>query len=242
VQTAAFNLPNDERVVAQKGSKRIMLKNTQEAKFETVLVPVSRVALPVADQGDVSFDAFFSHMLMHELMHGLGPQRITVDGKQTTVRAMLKDTRGAIEEAKADISGLWALQQLVDKGVLDPSLERTMYTTFLASSFRSVRFGIHEAHGRGQALQLNDLLDRGGFKVNPDGTFSVDKTRIKEAVAGLTRELMTIEAEGSYAKAKAILDRLAVIRPETQVVLDRLKGVPVDIEPRFVTAEELSRR
>jgi len=242
VQAAAFNLPNDERVVAQKGSKRITIKNTQQAKFDTVLVPISKVALPSADQRDVSFEAFFTHILMHELMHGLGPQTITVDGKPTTVRAMLKDTRGAIEEAKADISGLWALQQLVDKGVLDRSLERTMYTTFLASSFRSIRFGIHEAHGKGQALQLNDLLDRGGFRMNPDGTFSVDTTRIKEAVAGLTRELMTIEAEGSYAKAKATLERLAVIRPQTQAVLDRLEGVPVDIEPRFATADELTRR
>jgi hypothetical protein len=117
-----------------------------------------------------------------------------------------------------------------------------MYTTFLASSFRSIRFGIGEAHGRGQALQLNDLLDRGGFRVNPDGTFSVDETKIEDAVTALTAELLTIQAEGSYERGKAILDRLAVIRPETRRVLDRLENVPVDIEPRFVTAEELTRR
>jgi hypothetical protein len=240
VQTAAYNLPNDAKVVAQKGSKRVMLKNTQEAKFDTVLVPISKVALPAADQANVSFEAFFTHILMHELMHGLGPQTITVGGRATTVREALKDTRSAIEEAKADISGLWALQQLVDKGVLDSSFERTMYTTFLASSFRSIRFGIGEAHGKGQALQLNDLLDRGGFRVNPDGTFSVVESKIRQAVADLTRELMTIEARGDYAGAKAILARLGVIRPQTQAVLDRLQGVPVDIEPRFVTAEELT--
>jgi hypothetical protein len=242
VQTAAFNLPNDERVVSEKGSKRVMLKNTQEAKFNTVLVPISKVALPPADQASVSFDAFFTHILMHEVVHGLGPQTITVEGQQTTVRERLKELRAPIEEAKADIAGLWAMQQLVDKGVLDPSFERTMYTTFLASSFRSIRFGINEAHGRGQALQLNDLVDRGGFRVNEDGTFSVDTGRIKDAVTALTRELLTIQAEGSYEKARAILERLAVIRPETQRVLDRLEGVPVDIEPRFVTAEELTNR
>ncbi len=242
VQTAAFNLPNDERVVSQKGSKRVMLKNTQEAKFNNVLVPISRVALAPADQADISFDAFFTHILMHEVVHGLGPQTITVDGQKTTVRERLKEVRAPIEEAKADIAGLWAMQQLVDKGVLDRSFERTMYTTFLASSFRSIRFGINEAHGRGQALQLNDLLDRGGFRVNADGTFSVDPGKIEEAVSALTAELMTIQAEGSYEKAKAILDRLAVIRPETQRLLDRLNNVPVDIEPRFVTAEELTRR
>jgi hypothetical protein len=242
VQTVAFNLPNDERIVTEKGSKRVMLRNTQQAKFRTVLLPVARVALAPADQANVSFEAFFTHTLMHELMHGLGPQEITVAGRKTTPRLALKDAYSAIEEAKADISGLWALQQLVDKGVLDPSIEKTMYTTFLASSFRSIRFGITEAHGKGQALQLNDLLDRGGFRVNPDGTFSVDAAKIVPAVTALTREILTIEAEGRYAEAKAILDRLAVVRPETRRVLDRLKDVPVDIEPRFVTAEALTRR
>jgi hypothetical protein len=241
VQTAAYNLPNDERVVAEKGSKRVMLRNTQEAKFEKVLVPTSKVALAPADQPAVSFEAFFTHILMHELMHGLGPGAIRVGGRETTVRLELKDAYGAIEEAKADISGLWALQQLVDKGVLDRSLERTMYVTFLASAFRSIRFGVGDAHGRGQVLQLNALVDAGAFKIAPDGTFSVDATRVKAAVAGLTRELMTIQAEGSYAKARAILERLAVIRPETERVLERLKGVPVDVLPRFVTAERLVR-
>jgi hypothetical protein len=240
VQTAAYNLPNDERVVAERGSKRVMLKSTQEAKFEKVLVPISKVALAPADRPNVDFEVFFTHILMHELMHGLGPGNIVVDGRKTTVRLELKDTYGAIEEAKADISGLWALQQLVDKGVLDRSFERTMYTTFLASAFRSIRFGIDEAHGKGQVLQLNHLLDAGAFRVAADGTFTVDPAKVKPAVTALTRELMTIEAEGSYAKARAILERLAVVRPEVQRVLDRLSDVPVDVEPRFVTAEALS--
>ena len=241
VQTAAFNLPNDERVIREKGSKRVMLKNNQEAKFSKVLVPISKVALASADQGHVAFDAFFTHILMHELMHGLGPHDISVNGKMTTVRQELKETYSAIEEAKADVSGLWALQYLVDKGQLDKSLQDTMYTTFLASAFRSIRFGINEAHGRGQAIQLNYLLDQGGFKVNADGTFTVDRAKIREGVTALTREIMTLQAEGSYVKAKALIDRLGVMRPETQKVLDRLADVPVDIEPRFTTAQELLR-
>ncbi len=143
---------------------------------------------------------------MHELMHGLGPQRIRLAGRETTVRLELKDVYAAIEEAKADISGLWALQQLVDKGVLDRSFERTMYTTFLASAFRSIRFGTGDAHGKGQALQLNRLLDAGGFRVAADGTFSVDPGKIAAAVTELTRDLLTIEAQGDYARAKALLD------------------------------------
>src|SRR5687768_79406 len=239
VQTAAFNLPNDERVIREKGSKRVMLKNNQQAKFDKVLVPISKVALAAADQGSVSFEAFFTHILMHELMHGLGPHDINAGGRATTVRQELKDTYSAIEEAKADISGLFALQYLVDKGQLDRSLEKTMYTTFLASSFRSLRFGINEAHGRGQAIQLNYLLDKGGFTVNGDGTFSVDTGKIKDAVIALAREIMTLQAEGSYAKAKQMIDTLGVLRPPTKAVLDRLTAVPVDIEPRFVTAIDL---
>jgi hypothetical protein len=241
VQTAAFNLPNDERVIREKGSKRVMLKNNQEAKFSKVLVPISRVALSAADQPNVAFDAFFTHILMHELMHGLGPHAIRVAGRATTVRQELKETYSAIEEAKADISGLFALQFLIDRGQLDRALEQTMYTTFLASAFRSIRFGINEAHGRGQAIQLNYLLDQGGFRVSSDGTFAVDPAKIRDGVAALTRDIMTLQAEGAYDKAKALIDRLGVMRPETQRVLDRLLDVPVDIEPRFTTAAELLR-
>jgi hypothetical protein len=239
VQTAAFNLPNDERVIREKGSKRVMLKNNQQAKFDKVLVPISKVALASGDQGNVAFEAFFTHILMHEMMHGLGPHDINAGGRTTTVRQELKDTYSTIEEAKADISGLFALQFLVDKGQLDKNFEKTMYTTFLASAFRSLRFGVNEAHGRGQAIQLNYLLDKGAFKVNGDGTFSVDTAKIRDAVSGLTREIMTLQAEGSYAKAKQMIDTLGVIRPQAQAVLDKLTSVPVDIEPRFVTAIDL---
>jgi hypothetical protein len=239
VQTAAFNLPNDERVVAAKGTKRTMLKNTQEAKFRLVLQPIASRALAATDRGRVQFEAFFTHILMHELMHGLGPQRITVGGKATTVRAQLKDTYSTLEEAKADISGLWALQTLVDDGVIDKALSDSMYTTFLASTFRSIRFGTSSAHGRGIAIQLNSLLDAGAFVVNADGTFRVESTKIRDAVKALTTEILTVQATGDYAKAQALLAR-ATIRPQVQAVLDKLGDVPVDIEPRFTTAEALT--
>jgi len=157
------------------------------------------------------------------------------------VRQELKDTYSAIEEAKADISGLWALQYLVDTGELPKAMQDTMYTTFLASTFRSIRFGINEAHGRGIAIQLNTLLDAGAFTVAPDGTFAVDASRIRDAVTALTREIMTLQAEGSYEKARGMIDRLAVVRPEVKRVLDRLSDVPVDIAPRYTTADALER-
>ena len=239
VQTAAFNLPNDERVISEKGSKRVMLKNNQEAKFRTVLQPIAQVALAADDRQHVSFDAFFTHILMHELMHGLGPHNISVGGRATTVRQEFKDAYSTMEEAKADISGLFALQYLVDHQKLDKSLDQTMYVTYLASMFRSIRFGITEAHGRGVAIQLNYFLDNGGVTVAQDGTFAVNPERIKQNVLDLTRDLMTMQAVGDYAAAKQMMEKLAVVRPQTQTVLDRLKGVPVDIEPRFVTAEQL---
>jgi hypothetical protein len=239
VQTAAFNLPNDERVVREMGSKRVMLKNMQDGKFQKALVPISKVALSAADQPHVAFDAFFTHILMHELMHGLGPHEITVGGKATTVRREMKENYSAIEEAKADISGLWALQYLVDKGTIDRSMEQTMYTTFLASAFRSIRFGVNEAHGRGVAMQLNYLLDKGAVTVAADGTFAVNAATIKQTVTALTTEILEMEAAGDYAKAKAMIDKLAVLRPSVKTVLDRLTNVPVDIEPRFTTAAKL---
>ncbi|QRN99247.1 hypothetical protein JRI60_09605 [Archangium violaceum] len=240
VQTAAFNLPNDERVAAEKGTKRVMLKNVQEAKFNRVLVPITQVALPAKDRKDVAFDAFFTHILMHELMHGLGPHNITVEGKQTTVRQALQASSSAIEEAKADISGLWALQRLVDKGVIGKEMERTMYTTFLASAFRSIRFGINEAHGKGIALQLNHFLDTGAVVVNKDGTFSVVPGKIRESVTSLTKQLMELQAAGNRAAAESLLEKMGVVRPEVKRVLDKLEKVPVDIEPRYVTAEKLA--
>ena len=239
VQTAAFNLPNDERVVREKGAKRVMLKNVQDAKFVKTLVPISKVVLAPADQKDVSFDAFFTHTVVHELMHGLGPHSISLGGRQTTVRQELKDTYSTLEEAKADISALFALQHLIDKGVLAQSLERTLYTTFLASAFRSIRFGVNEAHGRGIAIQLNYLLDQGGFVARPDGTFGVNPAKVKDGVMGLTREIMTIQAQGDAAKARALGERLGVVRPAVQKALDKLAGIPVDIEPRFPAATQL---
>ncbi|MBX5462017.1 MAG: hypothetical protein IRZ28_13130 [Steroidobacteraceae bacterium] len=242
VQTAAFNLPNDERVVSAKGSKRTLLKNFQEAKFDKVLVPIAGVALAPADRESVSFDPFFTHILMHELMHGLGPQTIRVNGRETTVRQELKELNGPLEEAKADVSGLWALQYLMDKGVLDKRQERSMYVTFLASSFRTLRFGLSSAHAQGMALQVNNLFDHGAIKVAKDGTFSLDVPKAKKAVTNLTRQIMTLQATGDYAGAQALLTRKAVIRPEVQAVLDRLGDIPVDIVPRLVTAEELLRQ
>jgi hypothetical protein len=238
VQTAAFNLPNDERVVKEKGSARIMLKNVQDAKFNKVLIPITRVVLSASQQRAVAFDSFFTHILMHELMHGLGPHNITVNGQPTTVRLQLKELYSSIEEAKADVTGLWALQYLLDKGVIDKQMQRTLYTTYLASMFRSVRFGLTESHARGVAMQFNYFTDEGAIKFDErTKKFSIVDSKIREAVRKLTHDLLTLEAEGSYEKAKAMLDKYSLIRSPMKGALDSLTSVPVDIEPIFPLAK-----
>jgi hypothetical protein len=250
VQTAAYNLPNDERVITQKGAKRVMLKNVQEAKFKKTLVPIAKVVLAKDEQNDLSFDWFFTHILFHELSHGLGPHQITVNGQKTTTREQLKELYSAIEEAKADTLGLYGLQYMLDhkkelnlEGVLPAGTkedaERKLYTTYLASTFRSLRFGLHEAHGRGMAVQVNYLIDKGAITVRPDGTFAVNFAKIKDGVRDLTHDLLMVEANGDYAGANKLL-QLAILRPDFQQAIDRLGAIPVDIRPVFTTAERLT--
>jgi hypothetical protein len=249
VQTAAYNLPNDDKVVQQKGSKRVMLKNIQEAKFKSTLEPISKVVLQPAAQQDLSFELFFTHIVAHELTHGLGPHQIKINGRDTNPRLELKELYSAIEEAKADVTGLFALQYLMtqaDKGAIQtplphgPDAERKLYTTYLASSFRTLRFGLQDSHAKGMAVQFNYFLDKRAFVANADGTFSVDLSKIKDAVAGLDRELLTLEATGDYAGAKKMMSGMMVLRPEVKNALERLKSVPTDIEPVFVTADSLA--
>ena len=242
VQTAAFNLPNDERVIQQKGSKKVMLKNVQHAKFDGTLVPISRVVLPRSAQPDLSFDWFFTHILAHELSHGIGPHEIKINGMTTSVRQQLKELYSTIEEAKADVTGLFMVQFFFDKGILPggEENERRLYNTFLASSFRTLRFGITEAHGRGMAVQFNYLMQHGAFVERPDGTFEVNYAKVKQAVRDLSHNLLTVEAQGDYSAAKRMLEELGVMQPALTRALDRLKGIPVDIEPVFVTADELT--
>ena len=247
VQTAAYNLPNDERIISARGSKRVMLKNVQEAKFKATLTPISKLVLTPEAQQDVDFNSFFTHILAHEIMHGLGPHATVVDGKPSTPRQDLKEAYSTIEEAKADITGLFALRYMMDKGQLNDTLgqgdvaERKLYNTFLASGFRTLHFGLTDSHARGMAIQMNYILDKGGFVSLGDGKFGVDFGKIKQAVIDLDREFLTIEATGDYARAKDLMSKYVVIRPEVQVALDKMKAVPNDIRPEFVTARALDK-
>ena len=238
VQTAAYNLPNDERVVHEKGSKRVMLKNVQEAKFRMTLTPISKLVLAPAALPSLSFDSFFTHILAHEMSHGIGPHQIRVSGRDTTVRQELKDLYSAIEEAKADVLGLFMLQFLQDRGYIKHD-ETQLYTTYLASSFRTLRFGLNEAHGKGMALQFSYMVNKGAF-VYRNGLWNVELGKVRGAVRDLAHDLLTVEATGDHAGAKKMLDTLSVMRPDVAETLKRVAHVPVDIRPVFVTATELA--
>lgn len=231
VMAAAFNLPNDERVITEKGSKRVMMKNVQEAKFAAVLAPIAAVLLTPAAAAKIRFDSFFTHILAHEMSHGIGPHQITIGGRETTPRQELKELYSAIEEVKADILGLFLIQLFNDRGYLQHS-EEELYATYLASSFRTMRFGLNEAHGQGMAVQFNWLWDLGAIVFTPEG-WDVDTAKFRDAVRSLAREVLTAEATGDTLRARALLDSMAILRPEVAASLAKLDSIPVDIEVTF---------
>ena len=239
VQTIAFNLPNDERVREAKGFKNVLLKNVMRAKFDNIMIPIASAFLEQQEIERVSFDGFFTHTLMHEISHGLGPGNITVNGRETTVRAELKELYSVIEECKADVLANYNTQFLINQGVLPKSAESTLYATYLGGMFRSIRFGIDEAHGGGTAIQLNWCLDKGGFERGQDGRFSVNRRRLVSAIRELARELLIIQATGDYAAASDLVSEYRVIDPDIGRALASLEGVPVDIRPIFPIEKEI---
>jgi hypothetical protein len=241
VQTIAFNLPNDERVREAKGSKKVMLKNKLEAKFNKILMPIVKEVLVQKDHKRVSFDGYFNQVLLHEVSHGLGPGKITKGDRETTVNKELKELYSVLEECKADTLGAYNIQYLIDQGILPKSLEDTLYASYLGGMFRSIRFGIDEAHGGGVAIQLNYFLDKGAFKQDITGRFYVDESLIKGAVKDLAHELLMIQALGDYERAKAFIGLYRTMRPEVAEALQRIEHVPVDILPHYPIEKKVTR-
>ena len=240
VQTLAFNLPNDERVRQAKGSKKVMLKNVHEVKFEKLLKPIAEIVLDSEELNYVTFDAFFNHTLMHEMSHGVGPGFIKVNGKDTEVKKELKETYSTMEECKADILGMYNNIFMIEKGVYPKETEKDVWVTFLAGAFRSMRFGISEAHGGGNAIIYNYLLEKGGY-VYDEATqkVSVDFEKIYPALKDLANLVLTIQAEGNYQGAKDLIAKYAVNSPSIETLRKKLESLPVDIKPVFEIEEKL---
>jgi hypothetical protein len=238
VQTAAFNLPNDEVVREKKGSKKVLLKNVMDAKFRLSGRPIALRVLDPALVGDLSFDAYFNHTLFHELSHGLGPGFVTqANGQRVEARMPLKELYSTIEECKADVLGVWNIQYAQQHNLLTSFNERQLFATYAGLMFRSLRFGTGDAHGRGNAVQWNWLRERGA--IAPAGTkFTVDLDKMRAAVRDLATELLTIEATGDYNRANALLAKYGHSTPEMDAVNRRLTDIPVDFTPVFAAAGE----
>jgi hypothetical protein len=239
VQTAAFNLPNDEVVREKKGSKKVLLKNVINAKYRQSGEPIARRVLDESQLPMLSFDAFFDQILFHELSHGLGPGFLDgPDGRRIEVRIPLKNLYSTIEESKADVLGLWNIVYAQQHGLLSGYSENQLYATYAGLMFRSLRFGIGEAHGRGSALQWNWLREKGGIVPNANGRYTVDFAKFRDGVKSLSTELLTIEATGDFNRANALLEKYGVETAEMKAVNAKLADIPVDITPVFPAAGE----
>jgi peptidase M49-like protein len=237
VQTLAFNLPNDERVRQAKGSKKVLLRNIMRAKYDRILLPIAERALVPEQVGDVSWDAYFNEVLHHELSHGLGPGTITVGGRKTEVRHELKDLYDTLEEAKADVMGVYNILALIEEGEMPAALRRALEPTYVAGLFRSARFGVTEAHGQGVTAQFNYLLAKGALVVDAQGRFRAVSEKFPAAVRDLLHDMLLLEATGDYAGTQHFLERYGKATPELLAAIGRLGDVPVDVRPVYAYAE-----
>ena len=227
-KTIAINLPNDEMVQLQKGTRRLQLKNAMRAKFDIILKPISEVLIDSTQQKYITFNAFFANTMFHEVAHGLGIKN-TINNKGT-VRNALKEQASALEEGKADILGLYMVQQLHNKGELEGDIKDYM-TTFMAGIFRSVRFGASSAHGKANMIRFNFFKEKGAFTKNEDGTYKVNYDKMEEAIRQLSYLILTLQGNGDYEGVVKLVKEKGIISPDLQRDLDKLSkaNIPVDV-------------
>jgi hypothetical protein len=233
VKSIAASLPNDEVVIKEKGAKKLFYKNVMLAKFEKILIPISKQMLDPKLLPSITEEAFFNNVLGHELAHTLGLKFVRNQGKdtETAVRIALKDTYSTLEEAKADIVGLYSVGFLTKKGILTEEQEKQAYATYIGSTFRSIRFGSTEDHARGNIIQFNFLRDKGGITFDEkSGRYGIDIAKFREGVRALSEILLTIEGRGDYEAGKRLIEEKGKLDDRTEVSLKRLASIPVDID------------
>jgi len=229
-KTIAINLPNDERVQVKKGTRKLQLKNAMRYKFDKILVPISNVLIDKEQREYIKFDAFFENTMFHEVAHGLGIKE-TINDKGT-VRNALKEYYSPVEEGKADIIGLYLVKQLVEMGEMNDKELMDNYVTFMASIFRSIRFGAASSHGKANMIRFNYFKEEGAFTRDPDtGTYQVDFEKMTEAMRSLGEKILVIQGNGNYEAAREMVDNMGVIKEQLRKDLDRLseEGIPRDI-------------
>lgn len=228
-KTIAINLPNDPEVHVKKGTRKLQLKNAMQAKFEKILLPISDVLIDPAQRKHVTFDAFFTNTMFHEVAHGMGVKN-TINGKGTA-REALKEAYTSVEEGKADIMGLWLVTKLREMGEISEGELMDNYVTFFAGIFRSSRFGAASAHGKANMMRFNFFEEQGAFVRSENGTYTIDLEKMMAATNTLVDKIMTIQGEGDYENAKAWIEKAGNLSPVLKADLDRLNqgGIPVDI-------------
>lgn len=229
-KTIAINLPNDEQVQLEKGTRRLQLKNAMQAKFDKILLPIAEELIAADQRKHVTFDSFFQNTMFHEVAHGLGIKN-TLDG-DATVREALREHASAMEEGKADILGLYMIQRLRDRDEIPEGELMDNYVSFMASVFRSVRFGASSAHGKANMARFNFFRDQGAFTRDAEaGTYRVNREAFEDAMTALSRRILTLQGDGDHAGAGDFLERYGQVGEQLQADLDRLEkaGVPVDI-------------
>lgn len=228
-KTIAINLPNDEQVQLSKGTRRLQLKNAMRAKFDNILVPIAQSLITPEQRKHITFDAFFGNTMFHEVAHGLGVK--TVLNSDQTVRAALKEHGSALEEGKADILGLYMVQQLLAKGEITEGILEDYYVTFMAGIFRSVRFGASSAHGKANMIRFNYFQEQGAFALDEDGMYFVDMEKMEAAITSLSNKILTLQGDGDYDGVATLVSEYGVIKSDLAADLAKLadEGIPVDI-------------
>jgi len=239
VQTIAFNLPNDERVRKEKGAKKVLLRNLIETKFDRIMKPIGEKILDPSLHDRLSGEAFFNQVLFHELSHSLGPAFTEVDGKKVEVRIALGPIYTALEECKADAMGAYNILFMIEQGELPKDFREKLLVSYFAGLFRSVRFGVAEAHGQGAAVQINRYLEDGAASFDETtGRFSIDLAILEQSIGTLVHDLVMLQHEGDKAAAEAFLAKHGVMSPAMDKALAKLEGIPVDIRPIYPVAGE----
>ena len=231
-QAVADNLPNDPRIHEAKGTKKIFFKNFMDARVNNVILPLAKDVLPEAQASRASAEGYMASTVLHEICHGLGPAYARVNGKQVPITEAIGPVYSALEEAKADVTGMFGLEWLMDHGALPKSRAQEYYSSYVAGLFRTVRYGTAEAHGRAEMMEFNYLSEQKAI-VRSGGKYSVDYAKMPGAIASLSKELLEIEATGARARAEAWFNRYDKMPQEMADALKSARNVPVDIEPVF---------
>ena len=236
-KTIAINLPNDEQVQLEKGTRRLQLKNAMRAKFDKILVPISEQLIVPEQRKHITFDAFFANTMFHEVAHGLGIKN-TITGKGT-VRQSLQEHASALEEGKADILGLYMVEQLLKKGEITDGTLEDYYITFMAGIFRSVRFGASSAHGKANMIRFNFFAEEGAFSKNADGLYSVNMEKMSQAMEKLSRLILTIQGDGDYQKVDQLIATHGEIKAELAKDLEKLSQANIPVDVTFKQGKEV---